>query len=220
MIIPEYVVGHWYEHLLHNQSALRLKGRLLFTQGVMVTSVPYQLASSEVAKKRARKRSEWNAPGAVRRGPAAERAKETGRGQTGRRGAGGPPPGPAPPRGARPPPGPAAPARRQPGERRGGRAEQLKRLAAGRRPAGTARSYRPRATVPPGQVPQWRTRVQYAVDAEGHAGLRKHRSHEVQRIDHCMIAAAGVSELGIEKRDWTGMESVEAIAATSCRTAR
>ncbi|MFF5315798.1 APC family permease, partial [Streptomyces massasporeus] len=47
VIIPEYVVGHWYEHLLHNQSALRLKGRLLFTPGVMVTSVPYQLESSE-----------------------------------------------------------------------------------------------------------------------------------------------------------------------------
>ncbi|MEV0120415.1 APC family permease [Streptomyces sp. NPDC050703] len=69
VVIPEYVVGHWYEHLLHNQSALRLKGRLLFTPGVMVTSVPYQLDSSEAAKKRARKRSEWNAPGAVRRGP-------------------------------------------------------------------------------------------------------------------------------------------------------
>ena len=38
VFIPEYVVGHWYEHLLHNQSALRLKGRLLFTPGVMVTS--------------------------------------------------------------------------------------------------------------------------------------------------------------------------------------
>lgn len=67
--IPEYVVGRWYEHLLHNQSALRLKGRLLFTPGVMVTSVPYQLESSELAKKRAKKRQEWNAPGAVRRGP-------------------------------------------------------------------------------------------------------------------------------------------------------
>ncbi|MEU9299785.1 APC family permease [Streptomyces sp. NPDC048269] len=67
--IPEYVVGRWYEHLLHNQSALRLKGRLLFTPGVMVTSVPYQLQSSELAKKRAKKRQEWNAPGAVRRGP-------------------------------------------------------------------------------------------------------------------------------------------------------
>ncbi|WP_405590207.1 class I SAM-dependent RNA methyltransferase [Streptomyces sp. NBC_01092] len=68
--------------------------------------------------------------------------------------------------------------------------------------------------LPAGQVPQWRTRVQYAVDAEGHAGLRRHRSHDVEPIDHCMIAAEGVSELGIEKRDWTGMASVEAIAAT------
>ncbi|WP_374985456.1 APC family permease [Streptomyces fradiae] len=68
VIIPEYVVGHWYEQLLHNQSALRLKGRLLFTPGVMVTSVPYQLRSSEAAKQRARKNQEWNAPGSVRRG--------------------------------------------------------------------------------------------------------------------------------------------------------
>ena len=44
--IPEYVVGHWWEQLLHNQSALRLKGRLLFQTGVMVTSVPWQLHSS------------------------------------------------------------------------------------------------------------------------------------------------------------------------------
>src|SRR6266542_4079579 len=44
--VPEYVVGHWWEHLLHNQSALRLKARLLFQRGVMVTSVPWQLASS------------------------------------------------------------------------------------------------------------------------------------------------------------------------------
>ncbi len=76
VIIPEYVVGHWYEHLLHNQSALRLKGRLLFTPGVMVTSVPYQLASSEAAKQRARRRQDWSAPGAVRRGPAQDPPKE------------------------------------------------------------------------------------------------------------------------------------------------
>jgi hypothetical protein len=46
VFIPEYVVGKWWEHLLHNQSALRLKGRLLFEPGVMVTSVPWQLTSS------------------------------------------------------------------------------------------------------------------------------------------------------------------------------
>jgi amino acid transporter len=45
--LPEYVVGHWWEQLLHNQSALRLKARLLFQPGVMVTSVPWQLKSSE-----------------------------------------------------------------------------------------------------------------------------------------------------------------------------
>jgi amino acid transporter len=48
VFIPEYVVGHWWEHLLHNQSALRLKTRLLFQPGVMVTSVPWQLASSQL----------------------------------------------------------------------------------------------------------------------------------------------------------------------------
>lgn len=44
--IPEYVVGHWWENILHNQSSLRLKGRLLFEPAVMVTSVPWQLSSS------------------------------------------------------------------------------------------------------------------------------------------------------------------------------
>ncbi|RZU24120.1 class I SAM-dependent RNA methyltransferase [Streptomyces sp. BK239] len=96
-------------------------------------------------------------------------------------------------------------------------AEQLQRLA-GLTPeeAGWDGTVMPAEgdKLPPGEVPAWRTRVQYAVDAEGHAGLRKHRSHEVERIDHCMIAAPGVDELGIEKREWTGMESVEAIAAT------
>ena len=55
--IPEYVVGHWWEQILHNQSALRLKGRLLFTPGVMVTSVPYLLASSGEARAAARART-------------------------------------------------------------------------------------------------------------------------------------------------------------------
>ncbi len=64
VFIPEYVVGHWWEQLLHNQSALRLKGRLLFEPGVMVTSVPWQLNSSD----RARRQGDVNAPGAVRRG--------------------------------------------------------------------------------------------------------------------------------------------------------
>ncbi|MFY7627422.1 amino acid permease [Streptomyces sp. NY05-11A] len=63
VFIPEYVVGHWWENLLHNQSALWLKSRLLFTPGVMVTSVPWQLTSSARADHPAAR-----APGSVRRG--------------------------------------------------------------------------------------------------------------------------------------------------------
>ncbi|MET8828447.1 class I SAM-dependent RNA methyltransferase [Streptomyces sp. NPDC004610] len=96
--------------------------------------------------------------------------------------------------------------------------EQLKRLA-GLTPeeAGWDGTVMPAEgdKLPAGEVPRWRTRVQYAVDAgTGRAGLRRHRSHEVEPVEHCMIAAEGVDELGVEQRDWTGMESVEAIAAT------
>ncbi|NKY61174.1 APC family permease [Gordonia rubripertincta] len=63
VFIPEYVVGHWWEQILHNQSALRLKGRLLFEPGVMVTSVPWQLTSSDRRKETKR----YWAPGETRR---------------------------------------------------------------------------------------------------------------------------------------------------------
>ena len=66
--IPEYVVGRWWEQVLHNQTALRLKGRLLFTPGVMVTSVPYQLHSSVLAKQRAERTVNQVRAGDVRRG--------------------------------------------------------------------------------------------------------------------------------------------------------
>ena len=65
VFIPEYVVGHWWEQVLHNQSALRLKTRLLFEPGVMVTSVPWQLRS---AARAAEREESAPAPGAVRRG--------------------------------------------------------------------------------------------------------------------------------------------------------
>ena len=64
VFIPEYVVGHWWEQVLHNQSALRLKGRLLFMPNVMVTSVPWQLSSSE----RVKTLQPHAAPGDARRG--------------------------------------------------------------------------------------------------------------------------------------------------------
>jgi amino acid transporter len=64
VFIPEYVVGHWWEQVLHNQSALRLKGRLLFEPQVMVTSVPWQLSSSD----RLKNLQPQSAPGDARRG--------------------------------------------------------------------------------------------------------------------------------------------------------
>jgi amino acid transporter len=62
--IPQYVLGHWWEQILHNQSALRLRARLLFTPGVMVSSVPWQLASAAGAEER----MDGPAAGSVRRG--------------------------------------------------------------------------------------------------------------------------------------------------------
>jgi tRNA/tmRNA/rRNA uracil-C5-methylase (TrmA/RlmC/RlmD family) len=96
-------------------------------------------------------------------------------------------------------------------------AEQLQRLA-GLTPeeAGWDGTVMPAEgdKLPAGEVPAWRTRVQYTVDEQGRAGLRRHRSHEVEVIERCLIAAPGVSELGIEKREWPQLASIEAIAAT------
>ena len=63
VFVPEYVVGHWWEQILHNQSALRLRTRLHYTPGVVVASVPWQLASSEGLEDR----DEPAAPGLLRR---------------------------------------------------------------------------------------------------------------------------------------------------------
>jgi hypothetical protein len=45
VLLPEYVAGRWWQQLLHNHSALRIKSRLRYQPGVVVTSVPYQLRS-------------------------------------------------------------------------------------------------------------------------------------------------------------------------------
>ena len=57
----------------------------------------------------------------------------------------------------------------------------------------------------------WRTRVQFAVDDDGHAGLRKHRSHDVVRMDVCPIARPDLPPVTSE--DWFGAASVEAIVS-------
>ncbi|MGN6244502.1 MAG: class I SAM-dependent RNA methyltransferase [Motilibacteraceae bacterium] len=59
----------------------------------------------------------------------------------------------------------------------------------------------------------WRTRVRFAVDEEGRAGLRKHRSHVVVPIDHCRIASPGVDRLRVTATTWPGARDVEAVAS-------
>jgi amino acid transporter len=51
VILPEFVPRRWWEHLLHNQTALRIKGALLFHPGVVVTSVPYHLRPAEMLER-------------------------------------------------------------------------------------------------------------------------------------------------------------------------
>jgi len=49
VVIPELYVEHWWQHLLHNQSALILKGRLLFREACLVTSIPYHVTAGSAS---------------------------------------------------------------------------------------------------------------------------------------------------------------------------
>ena len=55
----------------------------------------------------------------------------------------------------------------------------------------------------------WRTRMSFAVDGEGRAGLHRHRSHELELVDRCLIAAPDVEAVGAERLPWPGATSVE-----------
>ncbi|WP_225235351.1 APC family permease [Klenkia terrae] len=68
VFIPQYVVGHWFENVLHNQSALRLRARLQFQPGVMITTVPWQLEGSRDREEDLRRLDGGVAPGDLRRG--------------------------------------------------------------------------------------------------------------------------------------------------------
>jgi len=52
VILPEFVVAHWWEYVLHNQTAFQLKWSLLFRQDIIVTSVPQQLPSRARERRR------------------------------------------------------------------------------------------------------------------------------------------------------------------------
>jgi tRNA/tmRNA/rRNA uracil-C5-methylase (TrmA/RlmC/RlmD family) len=67
----------------------------------------------------------------------------------------------------------------------------------------------------PGDVDglRWRTRVQFAVDRQGHAGLHRHRSHDLELVDACLIATEDVEAVGAERLSWPGAQAVEVTAA-------
>jgi hypothetical protein len=44
VVLPEFVPSRWWHHLLHNQTALFIKGVLLFKKGVVSTSVPFHIS--------------------------------------------------------------------------------------------------------------------------------------------------------------------------------
>jgi amino acid transporter len=90
LYVPEYVLGHWWEQVLHNQSALRLKTRLLLQPGVIVASVPYQLRSAVQHRQAAQRAAAAEAARALRgrdrrgeRGPGKPGHAERGPGKPG-----------------------------------------------------------------------------------------------------------------------------------------
>jgi tRNA/tmRNA/rRNA uracil-C5-methylase (TrmA/RlmC/RlmD family) len=82
--------------------------------------------------------------------------------------------------------------------------EQLRRLA------GLTLAVRVEAVEP---SLGWRTRIRYAVDAAGRAGLLQHRSHQVVPIDRCLIAHPAIQELDLLKGTWDDAAAVQAMAS-------
>jgi tRNA/tmRNA/rRNA uracil-C5-methylase (TrmA/RlmC/RlmD family) len=66
----------------------------------------------------------------------------------------------------------------------------------------------------PGGTLGWRSRMRYAVDAAGRAGLLQHRSHQVVPIDRCRIALPVVQELDVTSRRWPTEAAIEVVAST------
>jgi tRNA/tmRNA/rRNA uracil-C5-methylase (TrmA/RlmC/RlmD family) len=59
----------------------------------------------------------------------------------------------------------------------------------------------------------WRTRVSFAVDGEGRTGLHRHRSHDIELVDHCPIATASVDGVGVGSVPWAGADRIEVMAS-------
>jgi tRNA/tmRNA/rRNA uracil-C5-methylase (TrmA/RlmC/RlmD family) len=85
--------------------------------------------------------------------------------------------------------------------------EQLQRLA------GLSTEVSVQAVTGDDEGYQWRTRVGYGVDTDGRVGFRRHRSHEIELIDHCPLATASVNNLGIVHEQWPGVLDIDAFCS-------
>jgi tRNA/tmRNA/rRNA uracil-C5-methylase (TrmA/RlmC/RlmD family) len=91
-------------------------------------------------------------------------------------------------------------------------AEQLHRLA------GIDRSVTVEQISPDDDGLGWRTRMRLAVDGQGRAGLRRHRSHEVEPIDDCLLAHSAADIPDIVERTWpAGAEVIVDVTSTGER---
>jgi len=61
----------------------------------------------------------------------------------------------------------------------------------------------------------WRTRVRFAVAADGSVGFRRHRSHTVEKIDSCPLASPGVTDVGVTAYRWPGAAELEVVCSSS-----
>ncbi|MDM7831368.1 class I SAM-dependent RNA methyltransferase [Cellulomonas edaphi] len=61
----------------------------------------------------------------------------------------------------------------------------------------------------------WRTRIDLVADAQGRAGMRGHRSHDVHALDSMPLASPTIAELGLFERTWPAGAHIEAIAPAS-----
>jgi tRNA/tmRNA/rRNA uracil-C5-methylase (TrmA/RlmC/RlmD family) len=61
---------------------------------------------------------------------------------------------------------------------------------------------------------RWRTRTEFAIDAFGAAGLRRHHSHDVIPLDDCVISTQRVVDTGVLQRRWPGATCVDVVDAS------
>lgn len=61
----------------------------------------------------------------------------------------------------------------------------------------------------------WRTRVRYAVDADGAAGFHRHRSGRVEEVERCLLVTDALDDVGVTRHRWPGADSVTTVASSA-----